>query len=190
MYIIGNQTNKVHQYSTAIDTKTLDLSTGSVFEVSITDPAKIAFSNAPTSTDDVVSTVLLEQQGGDGFYIEDLSEIDSTLFLNPTGSNYSYYGLTFKPDGTKMYVTTLNSLMFQYSLSTAWDITTATYDSVSASILTNSTGVRFKSDGTRCYIVDYGGSVDEYLLSTAWDISTLSYNTTFNISQDTLGCRV
>jgi len=177
MYIIGNQTNKVHQYSTTIDTKTLDLSTGSVFEVPITDPARVSFSNAPTSTDDVVSTVLLEQQGGDTFYIQDLSEIDSTFYLNPTGLNYTYYGLEFKPDGTKMYVSTTSSVMLQYSLSTAWDLTTASYDSVSASITSSAAGLKFKSDGTRCFVVSYnGGYIYEYDLSTAWDISTLTYN--------------
>jgi len=177
MYIVGSITDTVYQYSTAIDTKTLDLSTGSVFEVAVTTAAKISFSNAPTSTDDVVSTVLVEQQGYGGFSIEAMADVNQTFFLNPTGFNYTYRGIDFKPDGTKMYLSTTSSTMLQYSLSTAWDLTTASYDNVSASITSSAAGLKFKSDGTRCFVVSYnGGYIYEYDLSTAWDISTLTYN--------------
>jgi hypothetical protein len=89
-------------------------------------------------------------------------------------------GLYFKFDGTKMYMTGLvNEGVFQYSLSTAWDVSTASYDSVSFSL--GSIGVRdlfFKPDGTKMYIIHSGGddSVRQYSLSTAWDVSTASYD--------------
>ena len=93
----------------------------------------------------------------------------------------SPYQIFFKPDGTKMYmVGTTGDAVYQYSLSTAWDISTASYDSVSFSVSaqeTVPTGLSFKSDGTKMYV---GGqatdAVYQYSLSSAWDISTASYD--------------
>lgn len=96
-------------------------------------------------------------------------------------------GLFFKPDGSKMYIMGgTNDTVFQYSLSTAWDVSTVSYDSVSFSVATqeaNPTEIFFKSDGTKMYVTGYGtNSVYEYSLSTAWDISSSSYTQSFNIS--------
>ena len=86
--------------------------------------------------------------------------------------------LFFKPDGTKMYV--LNEeddSVYQYSLSTAWDLTTATYVSVSSSLTNSSKCFVINSAGTKVYVVRTSNSwVFEYLLSTPWDITTASYS--------------
>jgi len=91
------------------------------------------------------------------------------------------YQIFFKPDGTKMYmVGTTTDTVYQYTLSTAWDVSTTSYDSVSFSVSsqeTAPTGLWFKDDGTKMYI--YGQvSADffQYSLSTAWDLSTASYD--------------
>ena len=95
-------------------------------------------------------------------------------------------GIFFKPDGTKMYVVgSDNDAAYEYSLSSAWDISTASYVqnfSVSAQE-TNAAGLFFKPDGTKMYIIGYSGDdVNEYDLSTAWDISTASYVQNFSVS--------
>ena len=54
-----------------------------------------------------------------------------------------------------------NDSVFQYSLSTAFDLSTASYDSVSFSAASEETsprGIAFNSDGTKMYIV--GSSTD------------------------------
>ena len=89
--------------------------------------------------------------------------------------------LFFKSDGTKLYVIgTTGQAIYQYSLSTAWDISTASYDSktFSASSQSNgTTGLFIKPDGSKLYIVAYSNdAVYQYSLSTAWDISTASYD--------------
>jgi hypothetical protein len=46
--------------------------------------------------------------------------------------------------------------IYQYSLSTAWDLSTASYDSVSLSVSgqdANMSGMCFNSDGTKIYTV-------------------------------------
>ena len=86
----------------------------------------------------------------------------------------------FKDDGLTMFMLGgTNDTVYQYTLSVAWDITTATYASKSFSVTTQEsapTGMWFKSDGTTMYIIGTtNDTVYQYTLSTPWDISTASY---------------
>ena len=95
-------------------------------------------------------------------------------------------GLSFKPDGTKMYVLGKQGKdVNEYNLSTAWDVSSASY-SQNFSVSTQDTGpegVFFKPDGTKMYIVGSTGiDVNEYDLSTAWDVSSASYSQNFSVS--------
>ena len=69
--------------------------------------------------------------------------------------------LFIKPDGTTFWVAgNANDTVYQYSMSTAWDMSTASYDSVSFSVVTEGTypvGIWFKTDGTEMYIADLAG---------------------------------
>jgi sugar lactone lactonase YvrE len=91
----------------------------------------------------------------------------------PTGS-------FFKPDGTKMYVASASGdNIYQYTLSTSWDISTASYDSVSFNLTAQDgtpEGISFNSDGTTMYVLGANNdTIFQYTLSTAYDISTASY---------------
>jgi hypothetical protein len=92
----------------------------------------------------------------------------------------------FKPDGTKMYIVgTSGDDVNEYNLSSAWDITSATYLQVFsvAAQETLPTGLFFKPDGTKMYIVGTANDrVNEYNLSSAWDISTASYVQNFSVA--------
>ena len=83
--------------------------------------------------------------------------------------------------GTRMFVVGNDSdNVIQYDLSTAWDVSTATYnDSFSVSSQeTLPTGVAFNDMGTRMFVVgNDSDNVIQYDLSTAWDVSTATYNT-------------
>lgn len=86
----------------------------------------------------------------------------------------------FKSDGLAFYlIGDTNNAIFQYTLGTAWDITTASYASKTFSVATqdtNPSGIWFKPDGTEMYVVGYvTDTVYKYTLSTAWDVSTASY---------------
>lgn len=98
-------------------------------------------------------------------------------------------GIFFKPDGTKMYVLGGADTVYQYSLSTAWNVTTASYDSKSFSVTseeTNPRSILLNDDGTKLFVVGYGNdTLFEYALSTAYDISTASYsNYSLDISSE------
>jgi len=98
--------------------------------------------------------------------------------------NDQAWGLWFKPDGTKMWVVegeVTNSItkVFEYTLSTAWDLSTASYANNSYTTPQYSQGnfIAFKSDGTQMLLGLYGNQVCRtFNLSTAWDVSTASYS--------------
>lgn len=90
--------------------------------------------------------------------------------------------IAFKPDGTKMYMIGVqNHKVYQYSLSTAWDVSTLSYESKDFYVYNQEPYpecVSFKSDGTKMYVSgsQYGNYIYQYSLSTAWDVSTASYD--------------
>ena len=93
-------------------------------------------------------------------------------------------GITFKPDGTKMYITgqTADKIL-QYNLTTAFDVTSAVLEK-SASITTvenKPQDVKFNSDGTIIFILGTGGDgIDRWSLSTPYDIGSITVaDTTF-----------
>lgn len=97
------------------------------------------------------------------------------------------FGVFFKPDGTRMYVVGDNSnAIYEYSLSTAWNLSTASLaGSVSLSPAIYR-GIYINPDGTRMYLVNQGaGRIESYSLSTAWDISTASLLTSYLVSPQT-----
>jgi len=86
----------------------------------------------------------------------------------------------FKPDGLSMFIVgATNDTVFQYTLTSAFDISTATYASKSFSVTsqeTSPTGLWFKPDGTVMYVIGTtNDTVFQYTLGTAWDVSTASY---------------
>ena len=110
----------------------------------------------------------------------DVSSVTQFGYFYQVAQESQMNGLEFKPDGTKMYVCgTTNNTAYQYSLSTAWDITTASYDNKSLSVSdvgTSAMDLRFNSDGTKLFSMRNTGQILTYNLSTPWDISTGSYS--------------
>ena len=89
-------------------------------------------------------------------------------------------GVSFKDDGTRMYVCgSLNNRLYQYNLSTPWDITTSVYGGIRSYSITqesNVTGLSFRPDGTTAYVVGtVSDTIYQYSLSTPWDLTTISY---------------
>ena len=105
-----------------------------------------------------------------------------------SGQDTEPRGITFNNDGTKMYVTgTSNNKIFEYTLTSAFDISTATYRGL-FNFNGNSFSVKFNNDGTKMFTISYwntGAAVKEFLLSTPFDITSISGDgttpeTTFN----------
>ena len=103
------------------------------------------------------------------------------------------YGVAFNTDGTKMFVVGYTSrAVYQYSLSTAFDLSTASYDSVSFSYTAqgiNVAGFTFNTDGTKMFLTN-NSTVYQYSLTTGFDISTASYDSvTFSTSPQSTNLR-
>jgi len=92
----------------------------------------------------------------------------------------------FKPDGLKMYVVDNGGDdVDEYNLSTAWNVSTASYlqkFSVAAQETTPN-GLFFKPDGLKMYVCGSSSdNINEYNLSTAWNVSTASYLQKFSVA--------
>jgi sugar lactone lactonase YvrE len=168
-----------------ITSSDLDLSTGNYFAETLATDTTYTLSNAGS-----VQSFQLEVTGGETVaYLDGSAYANKLKFVGAEDTNP--FGLTFSTDGTKMYIGGVSGEdINQYSLSTAWDVSTATYDS---NFITNPQaqqprGVAFKSDGTEMYVLlSSTDGIYQYSLSTAWDISTASYASKSLIvtSQDT-----
>ena len=89
---------------------------------------------------------------------------------------YSAYSMRFSGDGTKLYLGAGDATtIFQYTLSTAWELNTASYASKSYNTAGYVVGLIFRNSGAKMLILE-GATVKQYSLSTAWDVSTASYD--------------
>tara|TARA_R100000808_G_C2153861_1_gene164467 strand:+ start:94 stop:3549 length:3456 start_codon:yes stop_codon:yes gene_type:complete len=99
-----------------------------------------------------------------------------SLDANTAGTGGTTYGINFKTDGTKLYISErTNQRIHEFALSTAWDISTASYTDYFATGMTQANGFCFSPDGTKMTVASgstHGGGGRYFTLSTAWDVST------------------
>ena len=192
-YILGSTGDTVYQYACST---AWDISTGSYDSKS--------FSVASQETNPVA---LFFKSDGTKFYI--VGQANDTVYqyscstawdistgsydsksFSVTSQENSPNGLSFKDDGTKFYIVgSAADSVFQYTCSTAWDVSTASYDSKSFSVTTQETashGIFFKDNGTKFYILGTTNNIIyQYSLSTPWDISTGNYAAFYVGGQET-----
>ena len=185
LYMVGNTNDTIYQYSTVLTTNTLDLSTGSVFEITPTSDIQINLSN-PADSGTVSQATLLLDGGGAPYALSEASHVQDVSISTQTTDGRA---LHFSSDGTKMYVVSGGFDIYLYDLSTAWDASTAVYDqtvngqSVTSSAENRIGGLFLKADGTSYFAI--GGSTNKVYkvdLSTAWDLSTGTLDTSFTVT--------
>lgn len=104
-----------------------------------------------------------------GSYVREIELTTGITFIYTTG-------VEFKPDGKIMYVTGLTDTGYKvasYNLSTAWNISTATYiHSIPAG---SPCGVRLQDNGKFLFLMDIDAPMvlRKYPLTIAWNISTI-----------------
>jgi hypothetical protein len=102
--------------------------------------------------------------------------------FNTNSQTTGVAGLHFHPDGVKMYAigAVNNDSVFQYALSTAYDVSTASYESKSFNFSSQNNegvGLYLGSGGTKMFVAgNTGDIIYQYTLSTAYDVSTASYD--------------
>ena len=113
----------------------------------------------------------------------DVSTASYTATFGVVAQDNSPADVQFNNDGTKMYVVgDSNNSVYEYALSTAYDVTSATLSSTFsiATYETDPWGLAFNSDGTKMFTIGVYGLVVEWALSTGFDISTTSYTRNFS----------
>jgi sugar lactone lactonase YvrE len=193
LYITGTAGDDINQYdlSTAWDISTSSFTQAFLVQSQDNLPQDVFFGDGGSSmfvlgtqNDSVYKYALTTA------YDVSSASFDSSFSLATENTTPS--GVFFKPDGTKMYVVgqTSPQSVYEYSLGTAWVITTASFTqsfSVSAQEA-NPKNIFFSPNGDKFFLVGLttNDAVYEYSLSTAWDISSSSYVRNFSVaSQET-----
>jgi len=104
---------------------------------------------------------------------------DSVSF-SVAGQELTPQGLSVSEDGGVVFIIgNTGDAVFQYTLSAAWDLSSASYVSslsVASQSETNPQDLYVSLDGTQLYVIGTTlDSVLQYTLSTPWDLSSASY---------------
>ena len=99
-------------------------------------------------------------------------------------------GIFVRADGLRFYVSGQgSSKVHEYTMSTAYDLSTASFTGSTGTTTSNLTSCWFKEDGLKMYTINYSNSSIKYwTLSTAWDITSASYVSATTLPTKTAGC--
>jgi len=165
-------------------TPTIDWSSATAFSHTLSGDTTYSFSNVPS--------------GGEiELFLKNVAKRYDVLSLN-AGTNEDFDGQKgterikgsfYNADGTKFYLAGEDGSysIHQYSLSTAYDVSTASYDSKVSPSFGSSIrihGLTFNDDGSKL-IAARGNDLYEYTVSTPYDISTVSGTANHSIVMDT-----
>ncbi|ASV31702.1 LamG-like jellyroll fold domain-containing protein [Maribacter cobaltidurans] len=110
----------------------------------------------------------------------------SGTFFDVSSEVGSPYSIDFSANGNKMFVSGIDSnVIAEYSLSTAFDVSTATYNTSLTGMSDRTTGINFNNNGTTLYFVGAGSSANvvEYGLSDPYDLASATQTQTYVASQ-------
>lgn len=157
MFVLGYSTDKVyyHPLSTAWDISSASSTPSQSFSVSSQEAIPSGIFFKPDGTEMYMTGPVSDNVNQYGLSTAwDLSTASFSQSFSVASQEGSSNGVFFKPDGTSMYIIgSVADKVHQYSLSTAWDISTSSFVqdfSVSAQDGTP-TSVFFSPDGTRMY---------------------------------------
>ena len=140
--------------------------------------ASETWTNGTTNTE--LATLAQAMEGAVAGYNLANASYDS---VNYSTGSLQQRGVFFSADGTKMFLANASTsdVILRYSLSTAWDITTASADAGQSfsygSQDADATAFTLNADGTRLYVLGHTSkTVYQYIMTTAYDLTTASYN--------------
>ena len=186
-----------------------DIFTYTVSDGSLTDTATLTITveginDAPVAQDDhgfINENSTLTVSNGDNATTDTTTTnlTSKTLTDSTTTGDRHGQDIRFNDDGTKIFkIGVDDDKVFQYSLGTAYDISTinATASAVSGvpgvvvsdAISDLGAGFTFNSDGTKLFAIK-DGNISEFALTTAYDISTLNETATDTYDPSITGLR-
>ena len=189
MYAIGYTNDILYEYglSSAFDlsSATLNGNTKNISAQSGYTPS-IVFKSDGTKMYALGGGSVFQYSLSTAWDVSSASYDSKSLSVSSQDSNSS--GIWFKSDGTEIYMCGFtNDSIFQYNLSTPWDVSSGSYASISFDMSATSTQPRnmyFDSTGTILFLADTANpdKVFKFVLSTAWDITTISFSSSLDVS--------
>ena len=185
MFMAGFSNNEIFEYnlSTAFDVSTASYNNISYVLGGTITSLDVVFNNdgtkmyVPSHTPS--PSRVYEYNLSTAFDLSTVSTTSNTLSLSSQTGTGAVHGICFNDDGTKFYVSASSSYVYQYALTTAFDLSTGSYvQSYNANAqVSDITGVNFNKDGTSMYILDNSSDdLYQYNLTTPYDVSTASYS--------------
>ncbi|MDW3192106.1 MAG: cadherin domain-containing protein [Cytophagales bacterium] len=174
--------------SSLLSAESFDFETTNSYSITVTatDETGGAFSKDFSITVTDEGTPVFTNVASAHYDISNYSHSGDTDEFSVQAQDANPWGLAFNSDGTKMFMAGSDSdQVHEYTLSTAYDVSTATYvDGISVQNReTGLFGVKFSNDGTKMFIVgDQGKSIVEYALATGYDVSTATFSSTLAMS--------
>lgn len=163
MFVIGSQSNDIYEYNltTAFDvgTATLNQSISSGFS------ATRVLTGLDFSDDG--SKMYVSERDGNAFIHQydlttnfDISTASITTSFDVSSQDGNPTGVEFNGDGTELFFSgTDNGSIYKYDLTTAFDVSTASYSGTSFVVSSQDSNVRaveFNNDGTKMFTVGFG----------------------------------
>ena len=138
-----------------------------------------------------------------GFYEPNFYQYNLSTAWDIATASYANKSFTMSPQGGYPYASTLNNdgtilyilgysptTIFQYSLSTPYDLTSASYANKSFDYTTEGTsckGLAISDDGAKMFMsCDSNDTIFEYALSTPYDVSTATVSHSFYVPDENL----
>ena len=191
MYVAGNDSNRIYQYTLSIPWDSTTASNVGAVSVAAQDTnvqglyfrddgAKMYIVGATTDS-------VYEYRLATPWMVNTASNVSVKSISSQESSPRS---VEFSKDGINMYILgTVNDRVYQYTLTTPWQVETASYSGKSFLVSAQDnipTALRFKSNGAKFYVVgQQNDSLYEYTLTTNWDISTAVFSNSFKLNTDT-----
>ena len=200
MFTIGDQGDAVDEFtlSTAFDVSTaMHAGNSESFSVHSQEgrPQGFAFNNDGTKMYVVGfgSDFVYEYNLTTAFDVSTASHAGNSEGLDVSGEDGSPKGLRFNNDGTIMYIVgSATDSIYQYALSTAFDVSTSVYSGISFVVAedTNPTDFMFNNDGTKMYVVGSNNDkIYEYnIIDSSITVSPTSNTDYTVIGTDVNGC--
>ena len=171
MFVIGNSNDNVNEYalSTGFDVSTAVFT--DAFSIGTQEPAPrdVAFSTDGSKMFVIGdnSDKVFEYSLSTSF---DVSTSSYTREFSFTSQETQAQAIAFSNSGKEMFIVGLNAdSVFKYTLTTGFDLSTASYSGVSFSVATQDTlpvGLAFNDIGTKMYMLGAADDVSEYSLPT------------------------
>ena len=183
MFVVDDTTDDVSEFalSTAWDVSSASYTDAYSLDAAIGQPWGFSFNDDGTKffVCDTTNNEIHEHSLSTAF---DISTSSYTDAYDVSTETTTPAGLCFNNDGSEMYVVSnvgANYYIYQYGLSTAYDVSTASYSSGERIAIgaeaTDPAGVQFNDDGLKMFVLN-SDTVYQYDLSTAYEANTAEYS--------------